>query len=173
MRKGIHTDQLPLWQNLCITTGANPQHRVIGFKYWSNPGPFVQYLGIAGSWGQFLGFWRVMSSAAYAFSSVENISVPAAETENPRQNIPKAAKRVFWRIIIFYVITIFFVGMIVASDNKALTAHSGDAGASPFAIAATSVGIKAVPSIINAVVVTSAWSAGNSGKSPLHHLSLH
>src|SRR5699024_9806425 len=95
---------------------------------------------------------------------VENISVPAAETQNPRYNIPKAAKRVFWRIAIFYVITIFFVGLIVSSSDKALTAHSGDAGASPFAIAAKNAGIKYVPSIINAVVVTSAWSAGNSGK---------
>lgn len=108
-----------------------------------------------------------MTSAAYAFSNVENISVAGAETQNPRHNIPKAAKRVFWRILIFYLITIFFVGLIVSSGNKALTAHSGDAGASPFAIAATSAGIKIVPSIINAVVVTSAWSAGNSGISTL------
>lgn len=103
-------------------------------------------------------------SAAYAFSNVENISVAGAETQNPRHNIPKAAKRVFWRIMVFYIVTIFFVGMIVSSDDKALTAHSGDAGASPFAIAAKNVGIDVVPSIINAAVVTSAWSAGNSGK---------
>lgn len=150
-------------QCLCITVGANPENKVIGFQYWNNPGPFVQFLGIEGSLGRFLGFWRVMGSAAYAFSNVENISVPAAETENPRYNIPKAARRVFWRVMIFYVITMFFIGITVASNNKALTAHSGDAGASPFAIAANSVGIVAVPSIINAVVVTSAWSAGNSG----------
>lgn len=35
---------------------------------------------------------------------------------------------------------------------------------SPFVIAATRAGIKIVPSIINAVVLTSAWSSGNSGK---------
>lgn len=124
----------------------------------------MQFLGIDGSWGQFLGFWRVISSAAYAFSNVENISVAAAETRNPRHNIPKAAKRVFWRIMIFYVITMFFMGLIVSSADKGLMSDAGDAGASPFAIAATNVGIKAVPSIINAVVVTSAWSAGNSGE---------
>ncbi|CAI7594918.1 unnamed protein product [Penicillium bialowiezense] len=148
--------------SICITSGAGPQGYPMGFRFWHDPGPFVQFLGIPGSWGQFLGFWRVLSSAAYAFSNVENISVAAAETQNPRYNIPKAAKRVFWRILIFYLITIFMMGLIVASNDKGLLSDSGDAGASPFAIAATNVGIKVVPSIINAVVVTSAWSAGNS-----------
>ncbi|KAG5926530.1 hypothetical protein E4U42_003180 [Claviceps africana] len=147
---------------ICITAGAGPHGDVIGFRFWKDPGPFVQYLGIPGSWGQFVGFWRVLVSASYAFSNVENVSVAGAETRNPRQNIPKAAKRVFWRIFVFYLGTVFSVGLTVSSADEALTARSGDAGASPFAIAATNAGIKAVPSIINAVVVTSAWSAGNS-----------
>ncbi|OQE13873.1 hypothetical protein PENFLA_c042G00184 [Penicillium flavigenum] len=79
--------------------------------------------------------------------------VAAAETQNPRHNIPKAAKRVFWRFLIFYLITIFMMGLIVPSNDKGLMSNSGDAGASPFAIAANNVGIKTVPSIINAVVV--------------------
>ncbi|TQV92729.1 proline-specific permease [Cordyceps javanica] len=148
--------------SICITAGAGPQGEVIGFKYWSDPGPFVQYLQIPGAWGRFVGFWRVLVSAAYAFSNVENLSVAGAETQNPRHNIPKAARRVFWRIMILYMATIFCIGLVVRSDDKALTARSGDAGASPFAIAAINAGIKAAPSIINAVVVTSAWSAGNS-----------
>ncbi|KAJ5170691.1 Amino acid/polyamine transporter I [Penicillium coprophilum] len=145
--------------SICITSGAGPQGYPMGFRFWRDPGPFVQFLGIGGSLGRFLGFWRVLSSAAYAFSNVENISVAAAETQNPRHNIPKAAKRVFWRILIFYLITIFMMGLIVPSNDKGLLSNSGDAGASPFAIAATNVGIKVVPSIINAIVVTSAWSA--------------
>ncbi|KAJ5352867.1 Amino acid/polyamine transporter I [Penicillium brevicompactum] len=118
--------------SICITSGAGPQGYTMGFRFWHDPGPFVQFLGIPGSWGQFLGFWRVLSSAAYAFSNVENISVAAAETQNPRYNIPKAAQRVFWRILIFYMITIFMMGLIVASNDKGLLSDSGDAGASPF-----------------------------------------
>ncbi|CAP91587.1 Dicarboxylic amino acid permease [Penicillium chrysogenum] len=148
--------------SICITAGAGPRGYPMGFRFWRDPGPFVQFLGIDGSWGRFLGFWRVLSSAAYAFSNVENISVAAAETQNPRHNIPKAAKRVFWRILIFYLTTIFMMGLIVPSNDKGLMSNSGDAGASPFAIAANNVGIKTVPSVINAVVITSAWSAANS-----------
>ncbi|OAA43264.1 Amino acid/polyamine transporter I [Metarhizium rileyi] len=148
--------------SICITAGAGPRGESIGFRFWRTPGPFVQYAGIPGSWGRFVGFWRVLVSAAYAFSNVENISVAGAETQNPRRNIPRAARRVFWRIMVFYLVTVFCIGLIVSSSDPALTAHTGDAGASPFAIAATNAGIKAVPSIINAVVVTSAWSAANS-----------
>jgi amino acid transporter len=85
-----------------IDLSGGPGHSSIGFKYWRDPGPFVQYLGFLGPWGRFLGFWKVMGSATYAFSNVENMSVAAAETQAPRRNIPKAAKRVFWRVMIFY-----------------------------------------------------------------------
>lgn len=84
-----------------------------------------------------------------------------------RDGIFQKLQRVFWRVLLFYIVTIFFVGLIVPSDEKDLTASSGDASSSPFVIGATQAGITAVPSIINAVVLTSAWSAGNSGTSHL------
>ncbi|KAI1264963.1 amino acid permease/ SLC12A domain-containing protein [Xylariaceae sp. FL1019] len=147
---------------LVITTGGAPNHEAIGFKYWVNPGPFTQYLGIDGAIGRFLGFYRVLNSSLYAYSGIENITLTAGETRSPRTSIPMAAKRVFWKILIFYVITIFFVGLIVPSDDPNLLHSTGNAAQSPFVIAATLAGIKVVPSIINAVVLTSAWSAGNS-----------
>ncbi|KAF3766562.1 putative amino acid permease [Cryphonectria parasitica EP155] len=148
---------------IVIVSGGGPDHQAIGFKYWRNPGPFTQYLGIGGSLGQFLGFWKTFGNAVYSYSGVENISMAASETQNPRRNIPIAAKRIFWRVAIFYVLSIFFVGMLVPSDDdQLLNAEAGTAAASPFVIAATRAGIKVVPSIINFVVLTSAWSAGNS-----------
>lgn len=55
------------------------------------------------------------------------------------------------------------VGLIVPSSDPNLLRSTGNAAQSPFVIAAKRAGIKVVPSIINAVVLTSAWSAGNSG----------
>ncbi|KAJ5373477.1 hypothetical protein N7517_005483 [Penicillium concentricum] len=147
---------------LVITCGGGPDHKTIGFEYWRNPGPFVQYLGISGALGRFLGVWTSLNSALYAYSGIEVITVAAAETKSPRQAIPQAAKRVFIRILIFYIISIFMVGLVVPSNDPRLTNSSGTASQSPFVIAATLAGIKGVPSIINAVVITSAWSSGNS-----------
>ncbi|EJU03166.1 hypothetical protein DACRYDRAFT_106337 [Dacryopinax primogenitus] len=149
---------------LVVDLGGGPDHTRIGLYYWQNPGPFVQYLNIPGSLGQFLGFWATFSNAAYAYSGIEGISVAAAETRNPRQAIPKAAKRIFFRVLLFYVISILIVSMIVPSnDPDLLNAQGPGAAASPFVIAANRAGIKVLPSIINAVVLTSAWSSGNSG----------
>ncbi|KAF2490290.1 putative amino acid permease [Lophium mytilinum] len=146
---------------LVIDLGGVPGQGRIGFRYWNHPGPFAQYLEIPGAWGRFLGFWAVMNNAVYSFSGIESLSVAAAETQNPRQNIPKACKRVFARVTIFYILAVLIVGMVVPSTDDDLNNYSGNASQSPFVLAATRAGIKAVPSIINAVVLTSAWSAGN------------
>lgn len=50
---------------LAIDLGGVPGQPRIGFQYWNNPGPFVDYIA-TGSWGKFLGFWAVMNNAAYA-----------------------------------------------------------------------------------------------------------
>jgi L-asparagine transporter-like permease len=49
-----------------------------------------------------MGFYTTFSNAVYAYSGIETISMAAAETESPRRNIPIAAKRIFWRVTIFY-----------------------------------------------------------------------
>ena len=44
---------------LVIDLGGVPGTPRIGFRYWKDPGPFVEYIA-TGSWGKFLGFWTVM-----------------------------------------------------------------------------------------------------------------
>lgn len=136
---------------LVITCGGGPNHKAIGFQYWRNPGPFVNYPGINGSFGRFLGFWTTFNNVIYSYSGVEAITLPAAETRNPRTAIPKATKRIFWRVLLFYVVTFFMVGLVVPSNDKDLLHSTGTASESPFVISATRAGITGVPSIINAV----------------------
>jgi amino acid transporter len=40
----------------------------------------------------------------FSFAGVESLAMAAAETQNPRRNIPKACKKVFARVLIFYVL---------------------------------------------------------------------
>lgn len=147
----------------------------IGFRYWKNPGPFVEYIG-SGRWGQFLGFWGCMSNAVFSFAGVESIAMAAAETRNPRVAIPKACKRVFFRVVAFYGLAVLVVGMLVPSDDDRLNDYSGTAAQSPFVIAASAAGLRGVPSLVNAIVITSAWSSSNqallSGTRVLYGLAL-
>ncbi|KAM6525567.1 hypothetical protein FALCPG4_011105 [Fusarium falciforme] len=145
---------------LVINLGGVPGTPRIGFRYWNDPGPFVEHIA-TGNWGKFLGYWSVMTSAVFSFAGVESIAMAAAETRNPAKAIPKACKNVFIRIIVFYILAILIVGMLVPSNDERLNDSSGQAAQSPFVIAASAAGIPAIPSVVNAVVITSAWSASN------------
>ena len=147
---------------LVISLGGVPGVPRTGFAYWKNPGPFVPYIA-NGAWGNFLGYWAVMSNAVFSFAGVESVAMAAAETRNPRRAIPNACKRVFIRVTLFYILAVLIVGMLVASNDPALDDDSGTAAQSPFVIAVSRAGIAAIPSVVNAIVITSAWSSSNQG----------
>jgi len=69
---------------------------------------------------------------------------------------------VFWRIVIFYLLGVLITGMLVPYDDPALLNGTGNAAQSPYVIASSRAGIHTLPSIINAAIFTSAFSAGNS-----------
>ncbi|KAM5439982.1 hypothetical protein McanCB21832_000087 [Microsporum canis] len=150
---------------LVIDLGGSPTHDRIGFRYWKNPGAMNQYFG-TGDKGRFLGFFSTLVNAAFSFGGVESVACAAGEAENPRKNIPKAVKRVFWRILFFYVLGALFLGMLVPfNDKNLLTAQKNNdpgAAASPWVIAIQRASIPVLPSIINAVILTSATSSGNA-----------
>ncbi|WWC88831.1 uncharacterized protein L201_003745 [Kwoniella dendrophila CBS 6074] len=147
---------------IIITAGGGPDHKKTGFEYWRNPGAFVEYAGIKGSLGKFLGFWAVLTQAAFSYIGTEIVAIAAGEAKNPRRNLPRAIKRVYVRILVFYLGGTFIIGLIVPSNDKGLALNAGNALASPFVIAIRRAGIPALPSIINACLLTSAWSAASS-----------
>ncbi|CDZ98638.1 amino acid transporter [Phaffia rhodozyma] len=152
---------------IALDCGAGPaSDGYIGFRYWKNPGAFAQYshgnVTVSGAWGQFLAFWNVFIQAAFSFIGTEIVVVAVGETQNPRKNVPKAVKRVFWRITIFYVLAILVIGLLVPYNDDRLLNGASTVSTSPFVIAIENAGIKGLPSVVNAVLLIAAWSAGNS-----------
>ncbi|PVG03557.1 putative general amino acid permease [Serendipita vermifera] len=146
---------------LVIDLGGGPDHDRRGFRYWSNPGPFREYLKPGGT-GRFLGILSVLIQASFTYQGVELVAVAAAETESPRRNIGIAVRRVFAKIVTLYMLSVFIIGLTVPSDNKDLLSESGNAAQSPFVIAMKLAGIKGLPHVVNAGVFVSAFSAGNA-----------
>ena len=66
------------------------------------------------------------------------------------------------RILVFYIGGVLVIGLLVPSNQKGLGLGTSTASGSPFVIAIKRSGIKALPSIINACLITSAWSAASS-----------
>ncbi|WQF79100.1 Putative amino acid permease/ SLC12A domain-containing protein [Colletotrichum destructivum] len=146
---------------LVIDLGGGPHGERIGFRYWQNPGAFNSYL-VPGSAGNFLAFWKVLLSAAFSYGNIQVVAISGSETREPRKIIPAATRKTFFRVFFFYVLSILVVGMIVPSDDPSLRISTGTAQQSPFVIAFTRSGVSVLPSIINAVVCTSAISSGSA-----------
>lgn len=117
----------------------------------------------AGFLNGFHGFCGVFVNAAFAYTGTELTGLAAAETANPRKEIPRASKQVIYRILIFYVVNLALVGLVVPVNNPDL---NGSAGASslhsPFVIAIKLAGIKVLPSIFNAVILIAVMSVANA-----------
>lgn len=148
---------------MVIDLGGGPNHDRIGFRYWKHPGAWNR-AGLVSNIGadRFIAFLSVIVQAAFSFQGMELVAIAASETENPRRNITKAIRRVFWRIAIFYILGILMIGMLVPYNDAGLLANTGTAAESPWVIALNRAGVKVLPHIINAAVFTSAFSAGNS-----------
>ncbi|CAG5164620.1 uncharacterized protein ALTATR162_LOCUS6676 [Alternaria atra] len=146
---------------LVIMLGGGPDHDRRGFRYWKE-GAMKEYVG-TGNTGRFTGLWYTLANAAFSYGGVEMVAVAAGEAADPRKNIPKAVRRVFWRILFFYVLGSFIIGTTISSNDPALTdANAKGAQSSPWVIAMKNAGIPVLPHIVNAVILTSATSSGNA-----------
>ncbi|KAF2710198.1 amino-acid permease inda1 [Pleomassaria siparia CBS 279.74] len=147
--------------SLVIMLGGAPDHDRRGFRYWKE-GAMKEYIG-TGNTGRFAGLWSTLVNAAFSYGGVEMVAVAAGEAANPRKNIPKAVRRVFWRIMFFYILGSFAIGVTISSNDEQLTSDNlSGAQKSPWVIAMKNAKIAALPHIINAVILTSATSSGNA-----------
>ncbi|QMW39262.1 hypothetical protein G4B11_002542 [Aspergillus flavus] len=147
--------------------GGNPQHDAYGFRYWNNPGPFAEF-HTTGDLGRFEGFLAALWSASFCVVGPEYISMVSAEAQRPSIYIKSAFKTVYYRFCIFFVVGSLAVGIVVAYNDPALVniyfgdGDSSTAAASPYVIAMENLGVSVLPHIVNALIFTSIFSAGNT-----------
>lgn len=123
-------------------------------NYTAGEAPFV---------GGFSGFLGVLLVAGFSVGGTEVVAVTAGESSNPDRSMPKAIKQVFWRILLFYVLSIAVISAIIPYTDPLLLNESESVSQSPFTIVFDRVGIAFAASVINAVILTSLLSAANSG----------
>ncbi|KAF2859825.1 hypothetical protein K470DRAFT_218378 [Piedraia hortae CBS 480.64] len=147
---------------ICVNAGVGRQG-YLGFHYWGHPGAFAPYLVKNDvSLAKFVGFWAVLIQAGFSYQGTELVAIAAGETCNPRKTVPSAIKKTFYRILFFFVGSIFFIGILIPYDNPDLLSGKSDASASPFVIAAKLAGVSTLPGLINAVLLSVVLSSANS-----------
>ncbi|KAK1145252.1 hypothetical protein N8T08_004405 [Aspergillus melleus] len=147
--------------------GGNPQRDAYGFRYWNHPGAFAEYRS-TGNLGRFEGFLSCLWSAAFTIVGPEYISVAAAETKHPRVVLKKAFKTVYFRFGAFFVLGALCVGILVPWNDSTLQSNltgestTGGAAGSPYIIAMANLGVPVLPHIVNALLIVTVFSAGNT-----------
>jgi amino acid transporter len=148
-----------------VMLGGNPHHDRFGFRFWKQPGSFAE-LYYEGDLGRWLGFLQCLIQAAFTIAGPDYVSMAAGEAENPRVVMPRAYNAVFYRLTAFFILGSLCVGILVPYDDPELKAAFADskpgAAASPYVVAMNRLGIRVLPHIVNAAVLTAAFSAGNS-----------
>lgn len=164
-----------------IMLGGGPNHDRLGFRYWRTPGAFEAYSDtITGDKGKFVAFVSVLVTAVFLYLGTELVGITFGELGNARHAIPNAIRLTFYRIVIFYCVSVLLLGMCVAYDDDNLifaTSRSTSAAASPFVVAIINAGIPVLPHIINACILIFILSASNSdlyiGSRTLYGLSVN
>lgn len=120
----------------------------VGFQnYVIEDGPFH---------GGIKSIFAIFLIAGFSFQGTELIGIAAGESEKPEETIPKAIKSIFWRILIFYLGTIIILGAIIPFTTATVDT-------SPFTMVFERAGVAGAASLMNAIILTSVLSAGNSG----------
>lgn len=130
---------------------------LFGVGHGGNPVGFANLTANGGFFaGGLKGFIEALALVCLAFGGVESVAIAAGETKDVKKTMPKAVNSVFFRILIFYIGSIFIM-LCLQPWNKIGTTGS------PFVTVFSMIGIPAAASIINFVVITAAMSSGNSG----------
>lgn len=102
--------------------------------------------------------------AGFSFQGTELIGITAGESETPEKSIPKAIKTIFWRILLFYILAIAIIAAIIPYTSPDLLGGSEtNIAMSPFTLVFKNAGLAIAAGVMNAIILTSVLSAGNSG----------
>ncbi|WP_050054666.1 amino acid permease [Pseudarthrobacter siccitolerans] len=90
----------------------------------------------------------------FAFGGTEIVSVAAAETEDPEHSVARAIRTVVWRILVFYIGSVFVIAAVLPARSESL--------ASPFAGVLAAARIPGAATAITLVAVVALLSALNA-----------
>lgn len=137
---------------IVVTAGGGPTHHYFGTHYWWDPGSFTN--GVKGTVNVFI-------NSAFAMSGIELAVLAGSESKDTHKSLPRVVKQTFWRILLFYIVSLTICFCLVPyTDPRLGTSSNGKA--SPFVLAIINAGVSGLPSVMNVVILLAALSVGNA-----------
>jgi len=128
-------------------------HHTAGISYWT--------IGDAPFHGGWLTAFSAFMLAGYSFQGTELIGIAAGESHEPDKSIPKAVGQIFWRIVLFFILSLLVISILIPYTSPELAGSTVEL--SPFTLIFKQTGITFAASFMNAVILIAILSAGNSG----------
>ena len=107
------------------------------------------------------GFLSVFLFAGFSFQGTELVGVASGETKDPQKTIPKAINMVFWRLTLFYVLSIGVITLLVSYNDPRL-ASQDNVLMSPYTLVFSNFLGKYAADFINLVILVALISAANA-----------
>ncbi len=131
-------------------------HQEVDFTNWT--------IGNAPFNGGLLTVFGIFVVAGFSFQGTELIGVAAGESENPAENIPRAVRTVFWRILLFNILAVVVISFLIPyTDPSLVNASITNLSMSPFTMVFQHAGLHKAAAVMNFIILTAILSAGNSG----------
>lgn len=109
----------------------------------------------------FMGFITVFLFAGFSFQGTELLGVTSGEASCPQKSIPKAVRLIFFRLTLFYVLTVLLISLLFAYNDPHLISQN-NVGASPYTWVFKTYFHHYAADIVNFTVLIAILSAANA-----------
>ncbi|MFI6321979.1 amino acid permease [Nonomuraea sp. NPDC050556] len=123
----------------------------LAFVLFSDPGLSTMADFAPKGWGA---VGAALVTVLFSYFGAEIVTIAAAESEEPAKEVARATVRVVWRVLIFYVGSVFVIVAILPWDRV-------PAG-SPFAAALDRIGVPGAPTLMTVVILVAVLSVMNA-----------
>lgn len=107
------------------------------------------------------GFISVFLFAGFSFQGTELIGVASGETKDPEVSIPKSIKLVFWRLTLFYVLSIGVISLLLPFNDPKL-ADQNNISTSPYTLIFHKFAGMYAADAMNFIILVALISAANA-----------
>lgn len=107
------------------------------------------------------GFISVFLFAGFSFQGTELVGVASGETKDPEHSIPRSIKLVFWRLTLFYVLSIAVISFLLPFNDPKL-ADQNNVTSSPYTLIFFKIAGHYAADIINLIIFIALVSAANA-----------
>ncbi|QNE89313.1 amino acid permease [Corynebacterium incognita] len=105
------------------------------------------------------GFAAGLLAVAFAFGGIELVTIAAAESEDPADNVATAVRAVIFRIIVFYIGSVLVIALLVPFSNISDADVAAD---SPFTLVLEQANIPAAVGFMEVIIALALLSAFNA-----------